>query len=369
MMCPIGVIISIISLSLVNFSFSYGAQETAWKGTIEQVDGITIINNPKEPIYADNFCVLEEELKIGEAEGLEEYMFQQIGSIAVDEDERIYISDWKESHIKVYNQSGEYLRTIGRRGQGPGEFQRITRIQILKQNELFVFDGNSRRLSFFSLDGRFIKLKSVPAIQALDLMMNSKGELLANAVQLNPQSAQAVTSVGIYDSEFRPVKTLIASEPQDVLMPFLPFNVWTPLKNETILVGFNKFYDLHIFDFQGNLIKRIKKDFAPVKITTEEKRERLKSLQQPLYKEVPNSHPAFRKVTDDDEGRLFVETWEQPESGDGHVFNVHDKEGRFLSTITLKFPPKVWKKGKLYTIETDEEGYQYVKRYKVSWNY
>ncbi len=29
---------------------------------------------------------------------------------------------------------------------------------------------------------------------------------------------------------------------------------------------------------------------------------------------------------------------------------------------------QVWKKGKLYTIERDEEGYQYVKRYKVNWN-
>lgn len=29
--------------------------------------------------------------------------------------------------------------------------------------------------------------------------------------------------------------------------------------------------------------------------------------------------------------------------------------------------PKVWKKNKLYTIEEDEEGYQYVVRYKVAW--
>ena len=29
--------------------------------------------------------------------------------------------------------------------------------------------------------------------------------------------------------------------------------------------------------------------------------------------------------------------------------------------------PKVWKKNKLYTIEEDEKGYQYVVRYNVVW--
>jgi len=97
----------------------------------------------------------------------------------------------------------------------------------------------------------------------------------------------------IYNSEFKPIKTLIVSEPQDVLTPFLPFIVWTLLKDETVLVGINKFYDIHIFDFQGNLIRRIIKEYAPVKITTEEKRERFKRLQQALNRKVPNFHPAL----------------------------------------------------------------------------
>lgn len=345
------------------------AQSQKWKGKIVVEDGVKVIKNPNEPLYKDEIVDLQEELVIGEAEGREEYMFQEIGAISVDEAERIYISDWKESQIKVYDQSGKYIRTIGRKGQGPGEFQRIKRIQILPHNELLVYDGNVRRLSFFSLEGSFNNSKSISVISAIDLMMNSKREIIANTVQLNPQSAQAVTSIGIYDSDFKLVRTIITSEPEDVLMPFLPFNVWTILKDETILIGFNKSYELQILNFQGKLIKKIIKDFAPVKITMAEKRETLKRLEQPMNKEVPDFHPAFRRVTDDEEGRLFVETWEQPDFGDGHIYNVHDKQGKFISTLVLKFPPKVWKKGKLYTIETDEDGYQYVKRYKVTWDY
>jgi hypothetical protein len=41
----------------------------------------------------------------------------------------------------------------------------------------------------------------------------------------------------------------------------------------------------------------------------------------------------------------------------------------YTAKIPLKTDPHVWKNHKLYTIEKDEEGYQYVKRYKATWNY
>jgi len=168
--------------------FSCGRQQAEWQGTIEHLDGVTVVHNPVDPMVED-ILELEEELTIGEADGAEEYMFQRIGSIAVDEIERIYVSDRKESHIKVYDQNGKYLRTIGRKGQGPGEFQRITRIQILTSDNLLVYNSKTRRLSFFSLDGLFITSKFMTDIQALDIMMNSNRGIIADTVQLNPQSA------------------------------------------------------------------------------------------------------------------------------------------------------------------------------------
>lgn len=363
----LGLYISIITLSLVPLNSSSGIQTNEWKGSIEQVDGVTVVKNPKNPIYAEKLCEINEELRIGEAEGEEEYMFQAIGSIAVDEAERIYISDRKESCIKVFDQRGKYIRTIGRKGQGPGEFQSVTRIQILPNNDLLIYDGNIRRLSLFTFNGIYKSSKSISTIPALDLRINSQGLSLVNTVQLNPQSAQAVTSIGIYDQDFNLLKTIITSDPKDVQTPFLPFNVWTILHDDSILIGNNESYELKIFDFQGNLIKKITKDYTPIKITEAEKRESLKKLEQPMNKKVPEFHPAFRSITDDEKGRLFVETWEQIESREGHIYNIHDEQGKFISTIVLKFSPQVWKKGELYTIEEDEDGYPNVKRYKVTW--
>ena len=62
----------ILFFSAFTMLFSCGAQKARWKGTIEEVDGVTVVKNPKEPMYGEDVFNLEEELSIGEAEGSEE---------------------------------------------------------------------------------------------------------------------------------------------------------------------------------------------------------------------------------------------------------------------------------------------------------
>ena len=41
-----------------------------WQGTIEEVDGVTVVKNPKEPLYIGDVLELEEDLTIGEKAGI-----------------------------------------------------------------------------------------------------------------------------------------------------------------------------------------------------------------------------------------------------------------------------------------------------------
>ena len=45
--------------------FCCSSQKSEWKGTIEVVDGITVVKNPKEPMYGEDVCILAEDLSIG----------------------------------------------------------------------------------------------------------------------------------------------------------------------------------------------------------------------------------------------------------------------------------------------------------------
>ena len=51
------------------------------------------------------------------------------------------------------------------------------------------------------------------------------------------------------------------------------------------------------------------------------------------------------------------------------IFRAKFRDEIKKAALFDKVPPQVWKKGKLYTIEYDEEGFELIKRYKVTWNY
>jgi hypothetical protein len=71
----------------------------------------------------------------------------------VMDDERIYIED--SSVIKLFDRGNfKFIKTIGREGQGPGEFQDFANPQILPENILV---SSSNKIAYFSLNGEFIK--------------------------------------------------------------------------------------------------------------------------------------------------------------------------------------------------------------------
>lgn len=51
--------------------------------------------------------------------------------------------------ISVYDSGGRFTRTVGRPGQGPGEFASVTSFAVI-EDELYVLDVGNRRLSVFS---------------------------------------------------------------------------------------------------------------------------------------------------------------------------------------------------------------------------
>lgn len=61
----------LVFLLLTVFSMLVSCQEqkAEWKGKIEEVDGVTVVKNPKEPIYGQDVFSIEEELSIRESEG------------------------------------------------------------------------------------------------------------------------------------------------------------------------------------------------------------------------------------------------------------------------------------------------------------
>lgn len=360
----------VLFFSVFMILVSLGGQKVEWKGKIEVKNGVKVVKNPKNPMYGNDVFSAVEDLTIGVVEGDENYMFSQIGNFVVDENENIYVADSKETHVKVFDKNGKFLRVFGKTGQGPGEIGGISSIQITSKNEILVSDTRNRRILYFTLEGDFIRFKGAGKFQLARLYCDSNENYYFMNLVLEPPvySFELVKC----DSEMNLITT-IAKIPQpgpsEPYKPFRPRFYFQVMDDDCLLYGYPERYELQIFNPEGKVIKKITRDYDPVRISEAEKEEILKDIRPGRKIEFPRHHPAFYYFKMDEEGRIFVQTWEKPDSGEEYSFDVFDSEGKYLAKIPLNFRPSVMKKGKIYTIEEDEDGYQFVKRYKVNWKY
>jgi len=143
---------------------SCGKQKAEWKGSIEEKDGVTIVKNPKEGIWDSKEkgkVTIRIEHQIGQLYGPEEFLFVSIVDATVNSKGDIYVADRGLNEIRKFNKDGEYLLTMGRKGQGPGEFQDIITVAVNSHDDLIVYDHMLKRISIFSDKGEHIKTTKI----------------------------------------------------------------------------------------------------------------------------------------------------------------------------------------------------------------
>ena len=145
-----------IAVSLVLLTLVFCAKETEYPQQIEMIDGVKVITNPDYPREGVFQPDLEEDLSIGIEEGDEKYMLNQPQDIKVTDDGTIYIMDWGDTCIKVYDSEGGYLRTVGREGVGPGEFSTPGYMAISSDGEIFLMDGRNQRVVVLDIQGAHV---------------------------------------------------------------------------------------------------------------------------------------------------------------------------------------------------------------------
>src|ERR1043166_1976393 len=131
--------------------FSMLSAITLLLGIAATAVGDTINVRAGVPIWTSNVRLVRE-LTIGTLNGPEEYAFASIRGLAVANDGSIYVLEGKPPVIRHYTGTGTFVQTLGRQGQGPGEFLNPEAIAI-SQNRLVVRDNRNQRLVVFPLNG------------------------------------------------------------------------------------------------------------------------------------------------------------------------------------------------------------------------
>jgi hypothetical protein len=93
------------------------------------------------------------ELSIGN-ESSPEYALTRVQSIRIDSAGSMYVVHPQDGRIRVFDRNGQFLRYIGRRGEGPGEFDRLLQAG-LRGDTVWAADATS--LARFTLNGELIR--------------------------------------------------------------------------------------------------------------------------------------------------------------------------------------------------------------------
>jgi hypothetical protein len=324
--------------------------------------------------------------------------FEGIVDIGFDGEGNIYLCDIRACNIKKFSPEGKFLKIIGQKGQGPGEFSMPWRM-AMTSDRLFVYDGGNRRLCALTTDGEQVKCIGIQNTEGRPRNMRAhpggdviiEREIIYFAEQDRPQDCviqvfspdleikSTLFTHQVLRNKFRKIQGMFSN----ILQLFTPDVFWDVAPDGRIVIGLAEDYTVEIHLPEKGLVSSFKHTYEPVKVTDEDK-ERFFSgitfgtseggrteLPEEIKKltEFPKTMPAFDALLVDSEGNILVHTVRKAPEDSSPKFDAFDPEGAFIGTVEIKglkvFPRSaLMRKDGIWIAESDEEGQSQVVKYR-----
>jgi 6-bladed beta-propeller len=276
------------------------------------------------------------------------------------------------SQVKIFDARGSFLRSLGRAGQGPGEFSFPMGIALAPPDTILVMDRDAIEvfLAYGTVLGSEIALpvpnafgpgkSAVPIMVGRDRSMIARVEWpFSTAGVSGPvrppmglgffrRPGQPPSFVGLYEGALQEFVDIGQADRQTVMSPFARFTVAGVGPSETakFFVADNARYEIRLFDSDAMLRRIIRREYTPTAVRTEwvedwEEAQRASPTmggQLPRLERgwremtVPETLPAFDAVTFDTDGYLWV-TRSAGVPGGSPSYDIFDPDGRFLGEV------------------------------------
>jgi hypothetical protein len=360
---------------------------------LNQIDPYTLKGEPSS-------LTLEEELSIDTADdSVAELGLTDIWAVNVDNAGNIYL--WNsprstENLVYKFNSNGKFQKSFLKRGQGPDEIQSPNLPIVTSINEFVVTDYFPKKLIYLNFEGEKIKEVALKSRAWIVYPLVGGNYFVTETIQA-PNGAYSDHRMVLYNSSMEELKQLMIYREDDPrtatevngTMIDRPYLLWAVSKDR-IYVGDNdqREYEILVCDFDGNLLRKIRRDYLPVEVTDEYKKSVLApydkspmAMVRDIAKRIvfPKYMPPYQSLFCDDEGRLYVMTFEQDEYSESYIVDVFNPVGFFIHQTSIG-NYAVWerivashlviiaKNNKVYCRRRDEGGYMKLVVYKMIWN-
>src|SRR5687768_3205668 len=247
------------------------------------------------------------EVRIGDVEGSEETQLARVGALVEGPGGGIYVWDARRTDLRLFDATGAFVRTIGRRGQGPGEYQDANGIASLSNGDVAVWDAQSARFTVFAPDGAVRtswRWQSSMIFAPHRLPTDADGNLLVPLL-IPPVNASAGTDGYRFayvrmrpDGDVIDTLALPAEEPAPMLraegggsstgaaLPFADQRASVVTPQGTIGTSYAGVYRIDIPRVNGRIL-RIERDIDPVAVQDAERRDLAEEITRDMRKVDP----------------------------------------------------------------------------------
>ena len=357
-------------------------QNVEYKGKIEVKNSVKIIHNPADPQFGEITFDLKEDLILG-SEADENYLFYRVWDIKTDDERNIYVLDSGANRIQKYDKNGNYQQSIGRQGQGPGEFERPISLSFDNNKNLYV--SEMAKIHMFDPEGKFVRTTTVPFFY-MDFAADGEGHFVVTG-RITIEGAQNL-GVLILDSDGK-IRKKIAEFPglpmhesgMTISHDYTPEIRFSSIPDKGFVYGYNLDYRLHITDWSGKSVIIIEKDVPSQTISSKEINKIIDDVRKNTNEaglgwsksvvekmaNLPKHRPFFDRIRVDDEGRMYVRQRKSVIDESGEMFfDIFGNDGHYLYTTKLPFVPMCIRDGFMYhTTYSEETGEVKVIRYRI----
>jgi hypothetical protein len=352
----------------------------------ETVDGVVLVHNPPVPLNPLKAVRFEEELSFGAEEEGPGAVYQP-GQFAVDGRDQVYIFESSESTIKVFDKDGRFLRGIGRKGQGPGEFSQTGFPEFCPDGRLLVTDYQNRRTSFFGPEGDFLTSYQWMRTVSIPLLILDNTFIAQESVFDAGTSRLFLKTYDLEGAELKSWGEFTNPAVKRITRGNTVAGFSIPHSPRSVLAGdpalrriyhcLNNAYLIDVYDHEGCVFRKIDRPYERLPFTDADRKEFISRMSVPkklaeLLEDVfwPEIKSVTERMVCDDRGYLWVATHETKDEGGSKLtaYDVFDTEGRYDARVWLGMTPQRFAAGKMYRFKEDADtGQRVLTRYRVVW--
>ncbi len=149
--CPVLTAVSVAVVLLASGLSNAGE----WKGREIERDGVRRVLNPATTVEPQQTCATAETWRVAGGDEAD-VLFGPINDIARNDAGVSFLLDSQVATVHVISPDGEYLRSIGREGEGPGEFRWASDIVLLGDGTVCVLQVMPARAVMLTPEGKAI---------------------------------------------------------------------------------------------------------------------------------------------------------------------------------------------------------------------